>query len=149
MEKARILIVEDEELVALGIQSYLDDNGRIDSAIRTTGDAAIEAIPEFAPDLILMDISLSGAMSGIEAAKAITDSFRVPIIFLTAYSDQKTIEDAKVAQPYGFIFKPFDERNLLSTIEAALAEASRLGDSIRTEELLDDMHSEAPKDASS
>lgn len=125
MEKARILIVEDEELVALGIQSYLDDSGSIESAIRTTGDAAIAAIPEFAPDLVLMDISLSGAMSGIEAAKVITDSFRVPIIYLTAYSDQKTLEDSKIARPYGYIFKPFDERDLLDTIKMALDKASR------------------------
>jgi CheY-like chemotaxis protein len=127
VEKARILIVEDEELVALGIQSYLDETGRIESAIRTTGEDAIAAIPEFAPDLVLMDISLSEGMSGIEAAKAITDAFRVPIIYLTAYSDQKTIEDAKVAQPYGYIFKPFDERNLLDTIERALRKASPQG----------------------
>ncbi len=127
MEKARILIVEDEELVALGIQSYLDETGHIESAIRTTGEEAIAAIPEFAPDLVLMDISLSEGMSGIEAAKAITDTFRVPIIYLTAYSDQKTIEDAKVARPYGYIFKPFDERNLLATIERALYKASQQG----------------------
>ncbi len=135
MKKARILIVEDEELVALGIQSYLDDNGRMESAIRTTGEEAIAAIPEFAPDLILMDISLSEGMSGIDAAKAITDTFHVPIVYLTAYSDQKTIEDAKVAQPYGYIFKPFDERNLLETIEKALRKASHPGEIMRTEEM--------------
>lgn len=139
MEKARILIVEDEELVALGIQSCLEDNGCIDSAIRTTGDAAIEAIPEFAPDLVLMDISLSGSMSGIEAAKAITNSFHVPIIYLTAHSDQKTIEEAKVAQPYGYIVKPFDERNLLATIEMALYKAPHLGEIRRTEEMFKDI----------
>jgi len=139
MEKARILIVEDEELVALGIQSYLEDNGCIDSAIRTTGDAAIEAISEFAPDLVLMDISLSGAMSGIEAAKTITDSFHIPIIYLTAHSDMKTIEDAKLTQPYGYIVKPFDERNLLATIEMALYKASHIGEIMRTEEMLKDI----------
>lgn len=120
MEKARILIVEDEELVALGIKTYLDGIGHLESFITTSGEAAIAAIPHVAPDLVLMDIRLSGQMSGVEAAKVITESFHLPIVYLTAYSDEKTLEEAKVAQPYGYVIKPFDERNLQATIEMAL-----------------------------
>ena len=124
MEKARILIVEDEELVALGIKTYLDGIGHLESFITTSGEAAVAAIPLVAPDLVLMDISLSGQMSGVEAARIIFESFHLPIVYLTAYSDEKTLEDAKVAQPYGYIIKPFDERNLQATIEMALEKAT-------------------------
>ncbi len=120
MEKARILIVEDEELVALGIKTYLDGIGHLESFITTSGEAAIAAIPRYAPDLVLMDISLSGRLTGIEAARAITESFHLPIVYLTAYSDEQTLENAKLAQPYGYIIKPFDERSLQATIEMAL-----------------------------
>jgi CheY-like chemotaxis protein len=139
MEKARILIVEDEELVALGIRTYLDGIGHLESFITTSGEAAISAIPQCAPDLVLMDISLAGEMSGIEAAKIITDSFHLPIVYLTAYSDEKTLESAKIAQPYGYITKPFDERNLQATIEMALYKASLQEKMRQTEEKLENI----------
>jgi CheY-like chemotaxis protein len=130
MEKARILIVEDEEIVALGIQTYLEGIGHLNCVITNSGEAAISAIPQYAPDLVLMDISLAGKMSGIEAAKIITDTYRLPIVYLTAYSDEKTLESAKLAEPYGYIIKPFDERDLRATIEMALYKAA-LQDKLR------------------
>ncbi len=139
MEKARILIVEDEELVALGIKTYLDGIGHLESFITTSGEAAVAAIPRFAPDLVLMDISLSGKMSGVEAARIVSESFHLPIVYLTAYSDEKTLEAAKVAQPYGYIIKPFDERNLQATIEMALYKSTFLDRLRMTESRLENI----------
>jgi len=137
VERARILIVEDEELVALSIQSYLAEMGHLGSRIATTGESAIGAIAEFGPDLVLMDINLGGAMRGTEAARFITEHFKLPVVFLTAYSDDGTLEDAGLARPYGYIVKPFDEKSLKSTIEMALVKAAGDGEIERSKEKLE------------
>ena len=116
----RILIVEDESIVALDMQTRLQRLGYEVPSVASTGERALELAAEIRPDLVLMDIMLQGEMDGVEAADQIRERFSVPIIFLTAYSDEKTLQRAKIAGPFGYILKPFKERELHSTIEIVL-----------------------------
>lgn len=120
MIKASVLIVEDEGLVAKDIKNRLMRLGYDVAAIVSTGEEAVSKAEELRPDLILMDIMLRGRMDGIEAADIIRASFNIPVLFLTAYSDSKTLERAKITEPYGYILKPFDERELHITVEMAI-----------------------------
>lgn len=120
MAKSKILIVEDESIVAKDIQNSLKKLGYLVPTIVSSGEKAIEEIEENRPELILMDIMLKGQMTGIESANIIRDRFQIPVIFLTAYADDNTISQAKIAEPYGYIIKPFKEKELQTTIEMAL-----------------------------
>lgn len=120
MSRARILIVEDEGIIAQDIQTTLEKLGYEVPAIATVGEEAIEKTAELKPDLVLMDIVLWGGMDGVEAATHIRDRLRVPVIFLTAHSDSATLQRAKVTGPYGYIVKPLIERELRIGIEMAL-----------------------------
>jgi len=120
MPKKRILIVEDEAIVAEDIRLSLENMGYEVVAIASTGEDAIKKTRELRPDLVLMDIILAGKVNGISAAGDIRSSLNIPVVYLTAYSDEKTLERAKVTEPFGYIIKPFDERELRSTIETAL-----------------------------
>jgi len=121
MERARILIAEDEELVALAIKSCLEGLGYEIPCVVASGEEAVEKASALDVDLVLMDIHLQGEMNGIEAAGIIRDSSRVPVVYLTAYSDADTLEKAKVTEPFGFILKPFEERALEATVKMALS----------------------------
>ncbi|HDZ10921.1 MAG TPA: PAS domain S-box protein, partial [Bacteroidetes bacterium] len=90
------------------------------SAIVSSGEDAVAAVEKMAPDLVLMDIVLKGKMDGIEAAKYIRKSFEIPVVYLTAYSDEKTLKRAKKTEPFGYIMKPYHEQDLKTTIEMAL-----------------------------
>jgi PAS domain S-box-containing protein len=116
----RILIVEDESIVAEDIQRSLENMGYSILSIVSSGEEAIEKVKENEPDLVLMDIMLDGEMDGIEAADMIHSFSNIPIIFLTAYSDEKILERAKITEPFGYIIKPFRERELHINIEIAL-----------------------------
>jgi DNA-binding LytR/AlgR family response regulator len=118
--KYKILIVEDEILVATDIQESLESLGYSVMGIADTGLKAIEAVKRELPDLILMDINLKGDMTGIEAAKLISKDNDVPIIYLTANTDLDTVNKAKVALPYGYIIKPFNDKDLQTNIEIAI-----------------------------
>lgn len=118
--KYKILIVEDEILVATDIQESLESLGYTVQGIADTGLKAIEAVQKELPDLILMDINLKGEMTGIDAAKLITKDNDVPIIYLTANTDLDTVNKAKVALPYGYIIKPFNDKDLQTNIEIAI-----------------------------
>lgn len=120
MENARILIVEDETIIAKDIEVTLRNLGYfvVDKAKR--GEEAVEKAEEFSPHLVLMDIRLKGEMSGIDAANEIRKRMNVPIVYLTAHSDKKTLEQAKISDPFGYIVKPFVEHDLYTTIEIAL-----------------------------
>ena len=120
MSKAKIIIVEDESIIAKDIQNSLLNLNYAVSAIVNTGEKAIEAVEEFKPDLVLMDIVLKGEMNGIEAATLIKETYNIPVVFLTANADENTINKAKQAEPYGFIIKPFREKELQTTIEMIL-----------------------------
>lgn len=120
MTKARILIVEDEGVVAKDIRSTLKRLGYTVPAVVSSGEAAIERAADLRPDLVLMDIVLKGTMDGIEAAAQIRDRLDIPVVFLTAYGDDETLQRAQVTAPFGYILKPFGERELLISIEVAL-----------------------------
>lgn len=119
-QKYKILIVEDEILVATDIEESLESLGYTVQGITDTGIKAIEAVEKELPDLVLMDINLKGEMTGIEAAKTITQKHDVPIIYLTANADIDTVNKAKVALPYGYIIKPFTDKDLQTNIEIAI-----------------------------
>ncbi len=120
MEKARILIVEDESIVARDVEYMLKSIGYDVPAVTASGEKAIEKAAETSPDLVLMDIMLKGDMDGVEAAKQIHSRFHIPVIYVTAYADENTLQRAKVTEPFGYIIKPFHERELRTTIEMAL-----------------------------
>ncbi len=120
MAKNQILIVEDESIVAKDIQNSLKNLGYGVLGVSTSGEKAIEEIETKKPDLVLMDIMLKGGMSGVEAANIIRERFNIPVVFLTAYADDSTVNKAKLAEPYGYIIKPFKEKELQTTIEVAL-----------------------------
>jgi two-component system, LytTR family, response regulator LytT len=120
MAKVKILIVEDESIVAKDIQSLLKQLGYLVTAVVNSGDKAVAEIEDRRPDLVLMDIMLKGKMSGIDAAGIIKDRFGLPVVFLTAYADDDTLEKAKITEPYGYIMKPFKEKELQTTIEMAI-----------------------------
>jgi len=119
-EKERILVVEDEKIIAIDLQRRLEKLGYLVAGLCTTGSEAIEVALEEVPDLILMDIMLVGEVDGIEAAKVIKDRAGIPVIFLTAYADEQTLNRAKEAEPFGYILKPFKERELHTSIDIAL-----------------------------
>ena len=120
MTNAQILIVEDEGIIAKDIQNTLESLGYAVPAIASSGEEAIKKTAETLPDLVLMDIVLEGHMDGVEAAEQIRDRFDIPVVYLTAYADNKTLQRAKITEPYGYILKPFSERELYTTIEMAL-----------------------------
>jgi len=119
MEKLTILVVEDEFLVAADIEESLLSLGYNVQNTIATGKGALAEVENKLPDLILMDIALKGEMTGIEAANIIRQKHDVPIIFLTANADVSTIEKAKISLPYGYIIKPFSEKELQTNIEIA------------------------------
>jgi diguanylate cyclase (GGDEF)-like protein/PAS domain S-box-containing protein len=120
MPKERILIVEDESIVALDIANSLESLGYIVAGQTDRGETAVQIVEEIQPDLVLMDIRLKGQMNGIQAAEQIFTLFDVPIVFLSAHSDTLTLQSAALSQAYGFITKPFEARELKSTIAMAL-----------------------------
>jgi len=120
MPGSRILIAEDEILVAKDIRDALLHLGHQVVEIVSSGEDAVEKTGRSKPDLILMDIVLQGTIDGIEAARLIRERFGVPIIFLTAFSDDATLNRAKVTAPFGYLLKPVEERDLKATIEVAL-----------------------------
>ncbi|MBF0515946.1 MAG: response regulator [Nitrospirae bacterium] len=117
---ARILVVEDETIVAMNLKDKLLELGFTVTAVVSTGDDAINKVEEDAPDLILMDIVLKGELDGIKTASIIHSRLDIPIIYLTAFSDNNTLSRAKHTTPYGYILKPFEERELYINIEFAL-----------------------------
>jgi signal transduction histidine kinase/DNA-binding response OmpR family regulator len=120
MSGERILVVEDESIVSLDIQVQLGRLGYTVAEAAVSGEEAVRKAAEAAPDLVLMDIRLKGEMDGIQAAEQIRERFNVPVIYLTAYSDNTTLQRAKVTEPSGYLLKPLEARELHTTIEMAL-----------------------------
>lgn len=121
MNKAKILVVEDEIIVALDIEAKLKKLGYSVCATVEDGAEAINKAAELQPDLVLMDIHLQGSTNGIEAAREIYDKFNIPSIYLTANSDQNTFERAKETEPLAYLIKPFRKKDLNNTIELSLS----------------------------
>jgi len=120
MLKASVFIVEDELIEAQDISQTLEKHGYAITGIARTGELALEALMKKQPDLVLMDMHLAGNMDGVDTAERIHALYKIPVIFLTAYADETTLERAKITVPYGYVLKPFDERELHSTIQMAL-----------------------------
>jgi two-component system, LytTR family, response regulator LytT len=120
MAKLKILVVEDESIVAKDIQNSLKKLGYVVPTVVASGEKAIEEVEQSRPDLVLMDIMLKGDINGVEAANTIRENYDIPVIFLTAYADDNTLGKAKIAEPYGYIIKPFKEKELQTTIEMAM-----------------------------
>ena len=120
MSRPKILIVEDETIVAKDISQQLTSLGYEVVGHATEGEQAIAMAGQLRPDLILMDIQLAGAMDGIAAAQVILTQYRLPVVFLTAFNADEVIARAKLTEPYGYILKPFSERELRTTLEMAL-----------------------------
>jgi DNA-binding NarL/FixJ family response regulator len=118
--KVRIFIVEDEIVIVRGLEDAMARLGYQVSGFALSGEEALAAIEAQKPDLVLVDIYLKGAMDGIQVAKHILHSYSIPVIYLTAYSNEEVLERAKATSPYGYIVKPFRERQLKVDIELAL-----------------------------
>ena len=120
MTNIQILVVEDEGIIAKDIQNMLNSLGYAVPAVASSGKEAIKKAAETHPNLVLMDIVLEGDMDGVEATEQIRERFDIPVIYITAYGDDKTLQRAKITEPYGYILKPFEERELQTAIEMAL-----------------------------
>jgi CheY-like chemotaxis protein len=123
-QNRKILIVEDENIIALDIRSMLEDLGYMVSAIVSSGEESIQKASKMKPDLVLMDIKLKGNIDGIRAGREIYNQLRIPIVYLTAYSDKTTINrinNGIKSAPSTVIRKPFDEGELQTVIDSTLA----------------------------
>ena len=120
MIPARVLVVEDERVVALHLRQQLGRLGYSVPAMCTEGTQALNTIREIRPDVVLMDIHIEGDLDGIETASRIPDELRIPVIYLSAYSEEATLERARSTKPYGYLLKPFSERELHSAIQMVL-----------------------------
>jgi PAS domain S-box-containing protein len=120
MAKTQIMVVEDESIVAEDIKRSLQTMGYEVPVVLSSGEEAIEKAEQIKPDLVVMDIVLRGKKNGIDAAGQIRAMLNIPVIYLTAYADEKILERAKITEPFGYIIKPFEDRELHSVIEMAL-----------------------------
>jgi PAS domain S-box-containing protein len=120
MTSAQILVVEDQSIAALDVKKRLESSGYTVVALASSGEEAIRKATELRPDLVLMDIRLRGEMDGVEAAEWIGAHLDIPVVYLTAYADEATLQRAKITEPFGYLLKPFEERTLHSTVEMAL-----------------------------
>jgi signal transduction histidine kinase len=141
--KTKIMIVEDERIVALNLKQRLIRLGYDVSAVVTSGEKALAAIAANPPDIILMDIHIDGDIDGIDTASRIPPELHLPVVYLTAYSEEATLERARETRPYGYLLKPFSERELHATMQMVLERrradislreaAHSLGDQLETE----------------
>ena len=120
MERASIMIVEDEAVVALDIRKALEKRGYNVCSVEDKGESAIQNIRHTEPDLILMDIMLKGSLNGIETTSIINSQFDIPVVYLTSHSDDDTILKMKNTDVYGYIGKPVNENELFITIEIVI-----------------------------
>jgi len=120
MKKKQILIVEDERIVAEDIKISLQRLGYSVPGTAASGEDAVKKAQDMRPDLVLMDIVLGGEMDGIEASALIRSRFGIPVVYLTACSDRKTLKKAKITDPFGYIVKPYENKDLQTKVEVAL-----------------------------
>ncbi|MBC7363719.1 MAG: HD domain-containing protein [Candidatus Aminicenantes bacterium] len=123
MRRARILIVEDENLVARDLYNMVRTMGYEVTAIAQNADEALKSVKEKKPDLALMDIVLKGNVDGISVASVLWEEYGIPVVYITSFADDLTFERAKLTEPFGYLIKPFEERELELTIETALYKA--------------------------
>lgn len=119
-DKPEILVVEDESIVATDIKQMIERLGYEVPDVLSRAENVFEAVREYRPNLILMDIRLQGEMNGIEAAEVLREDFNLPVVFLTAHSDEETLDRARKTEPLGFLTKPIDQNDLRSTLHVSL-----------------------------
>ena len=120
MSEVRVLIVEDEPLIAEDISDFLGETNYICAGIAYDSETALDMLVNRNPDVALLDINIEGTKNGIEIAQAIRKKHNIPFIFLTSHSDKETLDKAKLTLPYGYIVKPFNENDLISSLEMAV-----------------------------
>jgi DNA-binding NtrC family response regulator len=118
---SRVLIVEDEVILAMSIQSELQDMGHEVIGIADSADRAISFLDKASPEVVLMDIVIHGAMSGIDLTSLINEKYDIPVIYGTAHTDRTTIEKANRTKHFGILYKPYDQYELNACISRALA----------------------------
>ncbi|MCE9531671.1 MAG: response regulator [Planctomycetes bacterium] len=123
---ARILIAEDERIVAMNLQCSLVRMGYLVLEVVASGEDAVANAIAQQPDLVLMDISLEGEMDGVEAARIIRERSNIPVVYLTAYSNSDIVNRAKVTQPGGYVLKPFVDHELREAVEKALKQRNEI-----------------------
>jgi len=119
----KILVVEDEAIIAMDIQGILKKMGYVDSEVVFSGEESVEKVAARRPHLVLMDIKLRGQLDGIQAAKHIFYEYHVPVVYITAFGDENTIKRANGSGRFGYVTKPFEEADLKSAIQKALYKA--------------------------
>ena len=117
MTKTTVLVVEDEKIIAKGIEKRLKGLGYAVAGLASTGEEAVRLAVELRPDLILMDINLGTGIDGVEAAGLIRKLIDAPVVFLTAFSDDATLRRAKITEPHGYVLKPYEDKDLQTAIE--------------------------------
>lgn len=117
--KGNIIVVEDENIISIDLRRTLNKLGYNVSLVVNSGEELLEKIDKVDVDLILMDILLAGKMSGIDAASIIKENYNIPVVYLTALTDEEILQKAMVTEPFGYLLKPFEERSLNSTLEMA------------------------------
>jgi len=150
MSKERILVVDDDHTTASVMQLYLENFGFIVPAVAYSGTEAIEKAKELKPDLVLMDIRLGKGLDGIDSAKAIMTSLSIPVIYVSAYSDEETLARAQMTNPYGFINKPLRDIDLKTTVRFALDKNKKnpvKKDSPLIEDVLNQVYSLTPAES--
>ena len=123
MGSAKVMVVEDEFVVASDIEGALEASGFSVGSTVASGEEAVRRADAERPDLVLMDIVLQGEMDGIQAAEQIRSRFNIPVVFLTSYADEDVLPRARAASPFGYLVKPFEDRELRATIQMALDKA--------------------------
>jgi DNA-binding NarL/FixJ family response regulator len=121
MSKLRILIVEDEPVIAENISMYLDNNDFEVSGIAYDSGEANEQLQNNTPDAAILDVNLESEEDGIDIANRINQKYQIPFLFLTSYADKDTLQRAKAVNPSGYIVKPFNEKTLLASLEIAIS----------------------------
>jgi DNA-binding NarL/FixJ family response regulator len=120
MTNIRVLVVEDEPLIAEDIRETLDNIDFEVSGVAYDSDSALDELESNTPDIVLLDVNLGSEIDGIDIAEIINKKYQIPFIYLTSYADRGTVDRAKHTRPMGYIVKPFDERDLFTTLEIAL-----------------------------
>ena len=140
--KAKILIVDDEVIIASDLESRLKALGYTVCAKATSGEQALDLVEQHQPDLVMMDIVIQGEMDGIDAAEVIRDKWGIPVVFTTSYADPERLERAKLTYPFGYILKPFRDQDLKITLEMALYVAKVDGERKRAEKSLEEANTD-------
>jgi len=120
MTNGRVLVVEDEPLIAEDISDFLGEMDFVCAGIAYDSETALDMLVNRNPDIVLLDITIEGSMNGIELAAIINKKYKLPFIYLTSHSDKTTLDQAKQTLPYGYIVKPFNEKDLMPALEMAI-----------------------------